>query len=72
MAFEGAEIMQCKTEAGDDFEEVYGYQDEDGNTIVIPPGTDIGSIIDTENKPLQLVQIRLPAGTNFGKNWLNA
>lgn len=57
--------MECKTETSDGFEEVYGYQDEDGNTILLPPGTDISRVYDSDNKQMQLVQIRLPAGTSF-------
>lgn len=62
--------MQCKTEADDAVEEVYGYQDEDGNTIVLPPGADIKDIMGEESKTMRLVQIRIPAGGD-AKNWLN-
>lgn len=71
MTFEDASQMQCKTEVADTVEEVYGYQDADGNTIVLPPGADIKEIIGEDgSKTMRLVQIRIPAGSD-GKNWLS-
>lgn len=70
MTFEDGEL-ECKTEANG-VEEVYGYQDAQGNTIVLPPGTDINDLLVDGNKSMRLVQIRIPTDAVANdKNWLS-
>ncbi|XP_011506031.1 PREDICTED: zinc finger protein 502-like isoform X2 [Ceratosolen solmsi marchali] len=72
MAFEDSEVMECKTEVADAVEEVYGYQDADGNTIVLPAGANIKEIIEDGNKTMRLVQIRIPTNpAGDGRSWLS-
>ncbi|XP_014216859.1 zinc finger protein 436 [Copidosoma floridanum] len=63
---EESSVMKCEDEEDDqNVEEVYGYQDDEGNTIILPRGTDIKQLLTQENKGLQLVQIRVPSGSNI-------
>jgi non-homologous end joining protein Ku len=72
MTFEDSEVMECKTEVTDNMEEVYGYQDADGNTIVLPTSANIKEIIEDGNKTMRLVQIRIPTDSaGDGRSWLS-
>ncbi|KAJ8681290.1 hypothetical protein QAD02_017077 [Eretmocerus hayati] len=70
MEYDNSDDVDCKIDGDDEMEEIYGYQDEDGNTIVLPPGADINEILGV--RKMQLVQIRLPAGAaDDDRNWLS-
>ena len=72
MSFEEAEVLECKTEEEDVEEEIYAYQNEDGDTIVLPAGTDIKQIIGEGNQTMRLVQISLPSDSSGdSRNWLS-
>ncbi|XP_014223163.1 zinc finger protein 431-like [Trichogramma pretiosum] len=63
-------LIECKEEV-DDSEGVYEYQDEDGNTIVLPAGSDIKQIIDPIDKSVKYVQISVADTVTDSKNWIN-
>lgn len=62
--------IECKTEAVEQVETVYAYNENDeGETIVVPATTDYKEI---EEKNVRLVQIRFPSSVDGeGRSWLS-
>lgn len=72
MNFVENDDIECKTEAVEQVETVYAYNENDeGETIVVPATTDFKGIVE-ENKNVRLVQIRFPSSVDGeGRNWLS-
>lgn len=62
--------IECKTEAVEQVETVYAYNENDeGETIVVPATTNYKEI---EEKNVRLVQIRFPSSVDGeGRSWLS-
>lgn len=72
MDFVESDDIECKTEAVEQVETVYAYnEDDEGETIVVPATTDYKEIVE-ENKNVRLVQIRFPSSVDGeGRSWLS-
>ncbi|XP_011256418.1 zinc finger protein 431 isoform X1 [Camponotus floridanus] len=71
MDFVENDDIECKTEAVEQVETVYTYNENDeGETIVVPATTDYKEIV--EDKNVRLVQIRFPSSVDGeGRSWLS-
>lgn len=71
MDFVENDEIECKTEAVEQVETVYAYNENDeGETIVVPATTDYKEIV--EDKNVRLVQIRFPSSVDGeGRSWLS-
>lgn len=62
--------IECKTEAVEQVETVYAYNENDDETIIVPATTNYKEIV--EDKNVRLVQIRFPSSVDGeGRSWLS-
>lgn len=64
--------IECKTEAVEQVETVYTYNENDEDeTIVVPATTNYKEIVE-DSKNVRLVQIRFPSSVDGeGRSWLS-
>ncbi|XP_008553025.1 zinc finger protein 723 [Microplitis demolitor] len=71
IAFADGEMIECKTEDPEEDSEMYSYNTDDGETIVVP-ANEYKNLISNNKGPVRLVQMRILSGAGGdGKSWLS-
>lgn len=70
MDFVETDDIECKTEAVEQVETVYAYNENDEGETIVVPATNYKEIM--EDKNVRLVQIRFPTTVDGeGRSWLS-